>query len=56
MKAFDTFHTLENKLTNLLFTNNLVHKLHFDRYPLVLVIHPDQDIEAQMEMMDSVRV
>ena len=53
MKAFDTFHTLENKLTNLLFTNNLVHKLHFDRYPLVLVIHPDQDIEAQMEMVAS---
>ena len=51
MKAYDKFNTLETKLTNLLFNNDLVHKFYGDRYPLVLVIRPEPDIEAQMAMM-----
>ena len=51
MKAYDKFNTLDKQLTKLLVGNLLVHKFYNDRYPLVLIVRPDKDPEAQMTMM-----
>lgn len=51
MKAYDTYNTLDKKLTKLLAGDLLVHKFYNDRYPLMLTVCPDKDPEAQMTMM-----
>ena len=51
MKAYDKFNSLDKQLTKLLVGNLLVHKFYNDRYPLVLIVRPDKDPEAQMTMM-----